>query len=169
VVDNTTDTMAMDEPVQFTRTDGAVVRGNRQPIEAPDALVRSTDSCGVAVTDNAIAPSTRALEGQSRQCSFSMSAAPPAPPPVAGRGRPAPPPPTTAPATTATTPTTAAPATSTGSPPTSTQPPTTSQVAASDTEGGDGVAAPVVVLATVLPALAAVGGLRAFNGWRARR
>jgi hypothetical protein len=42
-------------------------------------------------------------------------------------------------------------------------------VAASDTEGGDGVAAPVVVLATVLPALAAVGGLRAFNGWRARR
>ncbi|MGH2475458.1 MAG: right-handed parallel beta-helix repeat-containing protein, partial [Candidatus Limnocylindrales bacterium] len=66
VVDNTTDTMAMDEPVQFTRTDGAVVHGNRQPIEAPDALVRSIDTCGVAVTDNAIAPSARALEGQSR-------------------------------------------------------------------------------------------------------
>lgn len=169
VVDNTTDTMAMDEPVQVTRTDGAVVHGNRQPIEAPDALVRSTDSCGVAVTDNAIAPSTRALEGQSRDCNFDMPVAPPAPPAVAGRGRPAPPPPTTAPATTTTPPTTAAPTTSTTSAPTSTQPPATSQLAASEDKGGDGVAWPVVVLATVLSALVAVGSLRAFNAWRARR
>jgi hypothetical protein len=175
VVDNTTDTMAMDEPVQFTRTDGAVVDGNRQAIEAPDALVRSTDSCSVAVTDNAIAPSTRALEGQSRECNFSMSVEPPAPPAVAGRGRPAPPPTTTAPATTIIPPTTAASATSTtsttstSSSPTSTQPPTTGQLAASDAEGGDGVAGPVVVLTIVLSALASVGGLRAFSVWRARR
>jgi Right handed beta helix region len=169
VVDNTTDTMAMDEPVQFTRTDGAVVHGNRQPIEAPDALVRSTDSCGVAVTNNAIAPSTQALDGQSRECNFDMPVAPPAPPAVAGRGRPAPPPPTTAPATTTTTPTTAAPTTSTTSPPTSTQPPATSQLAASEDNGGDGGAWPVVVLATVLSAVVAVGSLRAFNAWRARR
>jgi hypothetical protein len=174
VVDNTTDTMAMDEPVQFTRTDGAVVHGNRQPIEAPDALVRSIDTCGVAVTDNAIAPSARALEGQSRGCSFIMPLEPPAPPPVAGRGRPAqpPPPPTTAPATTTTPPTTAAPSSSTTSStssPTSTRPPTTSQLAAADSEGGDGVAGPVVVVATVLSALACVGGLRAFSAWRARR
>jgi Right handed beta helix region len=175
VVDNTTDTMAMDEPVQFTRTDGAVVHGNRQAIEAPDAFVRSTDSCGVAVTDNAIAPSSRALEGQSRECSFNMPVAPPAPPAVAGRGRPAPPPPpTTAAATTTTPSTTTVPATSTTTLPTSAPPPTAGQLTASDSEigddeGGDGVAEPVVALATVLSALACVGGLRAFNAWRARR
>ena len=171
VVDNTTDTMAMDEPVQFTRTDGAIVHGNRQPIEAPDALVRSTDSCGVAVAENVIAPSARALEGQSRACDFSMPMEPPPPPAVAGRGRPAPPPPTTAPpTTTTTTPTTAAPATSTTSrSSTSTQPPTMSRLAAADSEGGDGGTGTVVVLATVLSALACVGGLRAFSVWRARR
>src|SRR5262245_5981215 len=170
VVDNTTDTMAMDEPVQFTRTDGAVVHGNRQPIEAPDALVRSTDSCAVAVTDNAIAPSTRALEGESRECNVSMPVAPPAPPQVAGRGGPAPSPATPAPATTTpTTPTTTTPATSTTSPPTTAQPPTMSQQAASDTKGGDGVAVPVVVAAMVLSALAGAGSVLAFNAWRERR
>jgi hypothetical protein len=44
-----------------------------------------------------------------------------------------------------------------------------SRLAAADSEGGDGGAGTVVVLATVLSALACVGGLRAFSAWRARR
>jgi hypothetical protein len=170
VVDNTSDTKALDAPLQFTRTDGVMVHGNRQPVDGPDALVRATDSCDVAVTENAIAPSTRVLEGQSRQCNFIMPVEPPAPPPVAGRGQPPPPPPTTAPTTTTTTPTTAAPPTSAGAPPTSAQPPpTASQLAASNTRGGDGVAGPVVILAMVLSALVGAGGVQAFNAWRGRR
>jgi Right handed beta helix region len=170
VVDNTSDTKALDAPLQFTRTDGVMVHGNRQPVDGPDALVRATDSCDVAVTENAIAPSTRVLEGQSRQCNFIMPVEPPAPPPVAGRGQPPPPPPTTAPTTTTTTPTTAAPPTSAGAPPTSAQPPPTAiQLAASNTRGGDGVAGPVVILAMVLSALVGAGGVQAFNAWRGRR
>jgi Right handed beta helix region len=170
VVDNTSDTKALDEPLQFTRTDGVMVHGNRQPVDGPHALVRATDSCDVAVTENAIAPSARVLEGQSRQCNFIMPVEPPAPPAVAGRGQPPPPPPTTAPATTTTPPTTAAPTTSATAPPTSAQPPpTANQLAASETRGGDGVAGPVVILAMVLSALAGAGGVQAFNAWRGRR
>ena len=158
-----------DEPLQFTRTDGVVVRGNRQPIEAPDALVRSTDSCDVAVTDNAIAPSARALEGQSRRVQLQDAGGATGAAGSRGAGRR---PPTTAadqrhhPADHP--PTTAAPATSTTSSPTSAQPPADGQLAA-NSEGGDGVAGPVVVLAMVLSALAGVGALLAFSAWRARR
>jgi hypothetical protein len=155
VVDNTSDSKALDEPLQFTRTDGVMVHGNRQPVAEPDALVRSTDSCDVAVTENAIAPSARVLEGQSRQCNFIMPMEPPAPPPVAGRGQSA---------TNAST-SAAPPASATTSAPA--QAP--SAQLASETRGGDGVAGPVVVLAMVLAALAGAGSVLAFNAWRERR
>jgi hypothetical protein len=158
VVDNTSDAKALDEPLQFTRTDGVMVHGNRQPVDAPHALVRSTDSGDVAVTENAIAPSARVLEGQSRQCNFIMPVEPPAPPLMAGRGQSA-----TNTSTQATPPTSAG--TTTSAP---AQAPS-SQVAASEARGGDGVAGPVVVLAMVLAALAGAGGVLAFNARRGRR
>jgi Right handed beta helix region len=151
VVDNTSDTAAPAAPLEFTRSDGVIVHGNRQPINAGEALVKSVDSCDVAVTDNDIAPGTRALEGRTRRCNFILPVEPPAPPPVAGRAE--------RPAGTGT----AATTTTTGAAPPG------SQLAASDTRGGDGVAGPVVILAIVLAALAGAGGAVTFSAWRGRR
>lgn len=172
VVDNASDTLAQDAALQFTRTDGVIVHGNRQPMDEPHPLVETTDSCDVSITENDTAPGTRVLGGTSRQCNFILPVEPPEPPPVAGRGQPAPPvpeatapPPTTAPTATETT----------AAPPQASSAPTTetgsreSQLAASETRGGDGVAGPVVVLAMVLAALAGAGGALAFNAWRERR
>jgi hypothetical protein len=167
VVDNTSDLVAVKQPLQFTRTDGVVVHGNRQPVDERYALVESTDSCDVAITENDIAPGARPMEGQSRQCNFDLPVEPPEPPPIAGRDGPAPPPPATAAATTTTAPTTLPP-TSAATTQTTAPPPGT-QLAASATRGGDGVAGPVVVLAMVLAALAGAGGVLAFNAWRGRR
>jgi Right handed beta helix region len=152
VVDNTSDTAAAGAPLEFTRSDGVVVHGNRQPITGPgEALVKSVDSCDVSVTDNDTAPGTRALEGRSRQCNFILPVEPPAPPPVAGRNER---PPGTGSAATTTT--------------TGVAPPG-SQLAASDSRGGDGVAGPVVIVAMVLAALTGAGGAVAFSAWRGRR
>jgi Right handed beta helix region len=175
VVDNASDTVALDAALQFTRTDGVIAHGNRQPTDERFAFVEATDSCDIAITENDIAPSTRILDGQSRQCNFIMPVQPPEPPPVAGRGQPPPPvppttaqpPPTTAPATT--TSKEAAPPSSTSSAPSTEAPPLGTQLAASDTRGGDGVAGPVVVLAMVLAALAGAGCALAFSAWRGRR
>ncbi len=173
VVDNTSDTPISEPPVEFTRVDGAIVHGNRQPISGPEALVKVHDSCDVAVTNNNTAPGTLALEGRSRQCNFILPVEPPEPPLVAGRGQPPvtappttapPPPPSTAPATTTTT----TPPTSARGSTTDAGPPGT-QLAASETRGGDGVAGPVVVLAMVLSAVAGAGGALVLSAWRARR
>jgi Right handed beta helix region len=181
VVDNTTDAIHHEGPLTFIRADGVVVRGNRQPVAEGAALVRTTDSCNVRVQDNDIGPSTRALEGESRECNLSIPSQPPEPPPVAGRGQEeeaaAP---TTTPPTTGTAPTTAAPSTTPTTPapggsPTSlatplttaTQTPTALTAATSSPD--DGVAVPVVVLAMVLSALVGVGGTLAVSAWRARR
>jgi Right handed beta helix region len=173
VVDNTSDILAVKQPLQFTRTDGVIVRGNRQPVDERYALVESTDSCDVAITKNDIAPGTRVMVGQSRDCNFILPVDPPEPPQVAGRGQPAPtpPPPTTAPTTTASTTSTAPPTIppTSAAPTQTTAPPPGTQLAASATRGGDGVAGPVVVLAMVLAALAGAGGVLAFNAWRGRR
>jgi hypothetical protein len=148
VVDNTSDTAAPAAPLEFTRSDGVIVRGNRQPISgAGEALVKVVDSCDVSVTDNDTAPGSRALEGRSRRCNFILPAVPPAPPPVAGRGQPA------------------APASAT----TTEAVPLGAEAASSDNRGGDGVAGPVVVLAMVLAALAGAGGALLFSARRGRR
>jgi hypothetical protein len=174
VVDNTSDLVAVKQPLQFTRTDGVVVHGNRQPVDERYALVESTDSCDVAITENDIAPGARLMEGRSRQCNFDLPVEPPEPPPIAGRDAPTPPPATTAPTTaptTATTTTTAPPTIppTSAAPTQTTTPPAGTQLTASATRGGDGVAGPVVVLAMVLAALAGTGGALAFNAWRGRR
>jgi Right handed beta helix region len=172
VVDNASDTLALDAALQFTRTDGVVVHGNRQPMDEPHPLVEATDSCDVSITENDIAPGTRVLGGTTRQCNFILPVEPPEPPPVAGRGQPAPP----LPETTSAAPTTAPPATETTAAPPSaaSSAPTTeeargTQLAAWESRGGDGVAGSVVILAMVLAALAGAGGALAFNAWRGRR
>jgi hypothetical protein len=172
VVDNTSDILAVKQPLQFTRTDGVIVRRNRQPVDERYALVESTDSCDVAITKNDIAPGTHVMVGQSRDCNFTLPVDPPEPPHVAGRGQPAPtpPPPTTAPTTTSSTASTAPPTIppTSAAPTQTTAPPPGTQLAASATRGG-GVAGPVVVLAMVLAALAGAGSVLAFNAWRGRR
>jgi hypothetical protein len=175
VVDNTTDAPANGPPVEFFRVDGASVHGNRQPVTAEGrALVTTTDTCDIAVSDNDVAPGTRQLEGQNRACNLAVSWEPPAPPSVAGRGQaaegPATSPPTTQAPTTqppSTTATTRAPASTTSAPVASTLPPTS--LTAANQAPADGVAVPVVVLAMVLSALAGVGGALAFTAWRGRR
>jgi hypothetical protein len=112
------------------------------------------------------------MVGQSRECNFTLPVEPPGPPNVAGRGQPAPPPPTTSPTTiipTTTTALTTVPPASAGATSTSAPAPPDAQLTASQTQGGDGVAGPVVVLAMVLAALAGAGGVLAFNAWRGRR
>jgi Right handed beta helix region len=178
IVDNASDTAAATAPLRFTRADGVMVHGNRQPIRGVgEPLANATDSCDVAVMANDTAPGTLALGGQSRQCSFTLPVEPPAPPSVAGRGRPraappatAPPPPTTAPAppTTASTTTEAAPSTSARSSTTDAEPLGT-RLAASDTSDDDGVSVPELALAAVLTALACAGGVLAFSARRGRR
>jgi hypothetical protein len=176
VVDNTSDFTAKASPLRFTRADGVIVHGNRQPMNARDvALVMAVDSCDVAITDNDIAPGTRAMEGRSRECNFILPVQPPDPPTVAGRGQeettaPA----STAPPTTEAAPTTTAPPTSAvpepQTPPStvpSSQPP--EQLAADTRTADDGVAVPVVVLAVVLAALAGAGGVLAFSARRGPR
>ena len=180
VVDNTSDTAAAKPPLRFTRADGVVVDGNRQPIRGPgEPLVLATDSCDVSVTDNDTAPGTLALGGESRRCNSSgLPMEPPEPPSVTGAGQPSATPPTaaqppttaadpsnTASATTATT--EAATSTSRGSTPTTE--PRGAQLAGSDTRGADGVAVPVIVLAAVLTALAGVGGVLVFSARRGRQ
>jgi hypothetical protein len=176
VVDNTSDFTAKASPLRFTRADGVIVHGNRQPMNARDvALVMAVDSCDVAITDNDIAPGTRPIEGRSRECNFILPVQPPDPPTVAGRGQEE----TTAPASVAPPTTEAAPTTT--APPTSGEPepqipPSTlpssqppEQLAAATRTADDGVAVPVVVLAVVLAALAGAGGVLAFSARRGRR
>jgi hypothetical protein len=178
VVDNTSDAPATGPPVEFFRVDGAVVHGNRQPITRQDkALVTTTDTCDVVVTNNNAAPGTRQLEGDNRDCGRSISLVPPEPPAVAGRGQKeeAAPPPTTPPTTAAPTtaapstmPTTQAPPRSSNAPVASTAPTLATLTAAAESPD-DGVAMPVVVLGVVLLALIGVGGTLAFIGRRGRR
>jgi hypothetical protein len=88
VVDNASDTGAVRPPLQFTRSDGVVVTGNRQPVTRPgEALVQAVDSCDVSVTGNDTSPGHRPISGGSRACNFILPAEPPGPPPVAGRGQ----------------------------------------------------------------------------------
>jgi Right handed beta helix region len=180
VVDNTSDFTAKATPLRFTRADGVIVHGNRQAMNARDvALVMAVDSCDVAITDNNIAPGTRAIEGRSRECNFILPVQPPDPPTVAGRGQEqatapastAPPTPEAAPTTTAppTAPTTSSepePQTPTSSLPSSQAP---EPLAAATKSADDGVAVPVVVLAVVLAALAGAGGVLAFSARRGPR
>jgi Right handed beta helix region len=175
VIDNTSDTPATKPPLQFTRADGVVVAGNRQPVTKLDeALVRAVDSCDVSVVRNRSQPGTLALSGEDRACGFDMSHTPPEPPAVAGRGQQEPAP-TNATPTTAV-PLTEPPAPTTTAPPTTptTRAPTTTEagstpepVAAADTPD-DGVGAGwivVVVAVLLLPAGAAV----AISARRGRR
>jgi hypothetical protein len=176
VVDNTTDAIHYEGPLRFIRADGVVVRGNRQPVGEGAALVSTTDSCDVRVEDNDTGPSTRSLEGESRECNLFIASQPPEPPPVAGRGEEEAAPPTTEPPPTEPTPTTAAlPATSTTRSPTttpatsSTPRETPASLTAASRSSDDGVAVPVVVLAMVLAALAGAGGALAVSARRGRR
>jgi hypothetical protein len=175
VVDNTTDAIHHEGPVNFTRVDGVVVRGNRQPVGEGAALVTTTDSCDVRVKDNDIAPSTQALRGESRECNLFITSQPPEPPPVAGRGQGEAAPPTEPPPTEPTPTTAAPPTTPTTGPPTttpatsSTAPETPASLTAASATHDDGVAVPVVVLAMVLAALAGAGVAVAVNARRARR
>jgi Right handed beta helix region len=179
VVDNTSDAPATGPSVEFFRVDGAVVHGNRQPItKQGEALVTTTDTCDVVVTDNNPAPGTQQLEGDNRACGRSISLAPPEPPAVAGRGQkeraalPAAGPPATAAPTTAapsTAPTTQAPPESSTTAPATSTAPTLSTLTAATESPDDGVAVPVVILAMVLSALAGVAGTLAFTAWRGRR
>jgi len=180
IVDNASDTPAATAPLRFTRADGVMVHGNRQPIRgAGQALANATDSCDVAVMANDTAPGTLALGGQSRECNLTVPVEPPEPPSVAGRGQPrvappptAPPPPTTdaAPPTTAS----ATTATTEAAPSTSARASTTdaarlgTRLAASDTSD-DGPSGPDLVLAAVLTALACAGGVLVFSARRGRR
>jgi Right handed beta helix region len=173
VIDNTTDAIHHEGPVNFTRVDGAVVRGNRQPVGEGAALVSTTDSCDVRVKDNDIAPSTRALRGENRECNLFITSQPPGPPPVAGRGQEQTAPPTTPPTTPATTttspPTTQAPSSTGATRATSVPTPVAGSLTAATAPADDGVAVPVVVLAIVLAALAGAGGALAVTARRARR
>ncbi len=169
MIDNTTDFTDMKATLAFTRTDGAIVRGNRQPLSGGAPLVATTDSCDIRVTDNDVTPSTHAVEGENRECNLFVSPQPPDPPPVAGRGQDeaAPPaPPTTvapAPPSTAQPPTTPA-----ATPATSAPEPGETSLTAASVHADDGVAVPLVVLAMVLAALAGAGGALAVKARRAR-
>jgi len=178
IVDNTSDAPATGPSVEFFRVDGAVVRGNRQSItKQGEALVATTDTCDVVVTDNNAAPGSRQVEGDNRTCGRSISLAPPEPPAVAGRGKkeqaaPAASPPATATPTTAapsTAPTTQVPPESSTTAPAASTAPTLSTLTAATESPDDGVAVPVVILAMVLSALAGIGGTLAFTAWRGRR
>jgi hypothetical protein len=144
VVDNTSDTGAVRPPLQFTRTDGVVVSGNRQPVTKPgEALVQAVDSCDVSVAGNDTQPGARALAGRSHACNFILPEKPPEPPLLAGRE---------------------------DASPTSQTPPSTGALAAeSDARGGEGVAGPVVVLVMVLSAIVGAGAALAFSARRGRR
>jgi hypothetical protein len=180
VVDNTSDAPITAPPLRFTRVDGVVVHGNRQPIDEAGVFVRSTDSCDVSISANDTAPGARLLEGRTRECNFILPVEPPSPPPVAGRGQstaPAPQdtsPPTTSAGSSTTAPSTAAPpgttsSTGTSSPPTTQAAAPGTQLAAAERRGGDGVAGPVVILAMALSAAAGAGAAAAVNARRGRR
>jgi hypothetical protein len=175
VVDNVTDRTWDKATLAFTRTDGVIVRGNRQPLTEGSPLVLAMDSCDIRATDNDVAPSTRAVEGENRECNLFISPQPPDPPPVAGRGQEEAAPAATAPPTTEAAPTTA-PATTQAPPASSTTTPATSapgsaeaSLTAATGSPDDGVAGPVVVLAMVLAALVGAGGTLAVTARRGRR
>jgi hypothetical protein len=176
VVDNTSDAPATSPPLQFTRVDGVVVTGNRQPVTSPsEALVQAVDSCGVSVGGNDIAPGTMALSGEGPACGFNLPLEPPEPPAVAGRGQesaaPAPPPsPTTEaappPTTTTIAPTTQAPTTTTIAPTTEAPATAEPEVASATRDGGAGTNWLIVIAAVVL---VLAGGVAAVARISARR
>jgi Right handed beta helix region len=175
VVDNVTDKTWDKATLAFTRTDGVIIRGNRQPLTEGSPFVLATDSCDIRAADNDVAPSTRSVEGENRECNLFISPQPPDPPPVAGRGQEEAAPATTAPPTTEAAPTTA-PATTQAPPESSTTTPATSapgsaeaSLTAATGSPDDGVAGPVVVLAMVLAALVGAGGTLAVTARRGRR
>ena len=179
VIDNDSDTPATRPPLQFTRVDGVVVAGNRQPVTRPgEALVQAVESCGVWVGANDTAPGTRALSASGQACRFDLPLDPPEPPAVAGRGEqrrvPAPTtaPTTEAPPTTPTTvaPTTAAPTTTTSTPPTTqtTTRPGATLEAASAGRGG-GADSTWIVVAVVVVVLVAIGAVVAMLSARRGR
>lgn len=109
VVDNTSDEPATRPPIRFTRVDGVVVTGNRQPMVRPgEPFVSALDSCGVEVEANDLAPGDLGLLTPP-VCDASVPVDPPPPPSVAGRGAPAV-------ATTSTTTTSPAPSPTTSTP-----------------------------------------------------
>jgi Right handed beta helix region len=170
VIDNTTDFTDMKATLAFTRTDGAIVRGNRQPLSGGAPLVVITDSCDIGVTDNDLTPSTRAVEGESRECNHFISPQPPDPPPVAGRGQdeampPATPPTTVAPAKPSKE---KPPVTPASTPATSAPEPGVTSLTVARIHPDDGVAVPVVVLVMVLAALAVAGAALAVKARRSR-
>ena len=170
VIDNTTDFTDMKATLAFTRTDGAIVRGNRQPLSGDAPLVAISDSCDISVTDNDVTPSTRAVEGVSRECNHFISPQPPDPPRVAGRGQgqalpPAAPPATVAPAKPSRE---KPPAKPPSRPATSAPEPGVTSLTVTSVHPDDGVAVPVVVLAIVLAALAVAGVASAVRARRSR-
>ena len=85
-VDNTSDTPATRSPLSFTRVDGLVVEGNRQPMVRPgEAAVSVNDVCGVVVTGNDLSPGTLQLDDTQAPCGTAPSMIPPVPPSAAGR------------------------------------------------------------------------------------
>ena len=52
VVDNTSDTPAQRWPMRFVRTDGLVVRGNRQPVDGSEPGIVLNAVCGARVSGN---------------------------------------------------------------------------------------------------------------------
>jgi hypothetical protein len=180
VVNNTSDTPTGVPSLQFTRVDGVVVAGNRQPVYKLDsALVQAVDSCGVTVVGNRTEPGTIPLSGGERACGSSLPLAPPEPPAVAGRGRAQPAAPTKAAPTTAA-PTTDAPTTQTTATTTVPAPSTTGArapmteasptpaLAASPDTPDDGVGADWIVAVGLL-LVAGAGSAVAISARRGRR
>ncbi|MET0904186.1 MAG: right-handed parallel beta-helix repeat-containing protein [Acidimicrobiales bacterium] len=158
VLDNRSDTPATRSAIRFTRVDGVVVTGNRQPITRPgEAVVAAIDVCGLHVRDNDARPGSIELDAHGAVCGDGPAPQPPAPPAVAGRLAAGPP----------------AETTSTAAPPDQ-RPVTNSD--GPEVEDGDGSALqePIVVLGGVVAAAIVVGAVALIvsdlrTGPRARR
>lgn len=101
VVDNTSDEPATRPPLRFTRVDGVVVTGNRQPMVRPGEPAVAVEAvCGLVVAGNDLAPGSLATTADPPECAEPMPRVPPDPP-IAGRAAASQPTPsTTAPSTT---------------------------------------------------------------------
>ncbi|MFP5256360.1 MAG: hypothetical protein ACLGI8_10985 [Acidimicrobiia bacterium] len=92
VVDNTSDEPATRPPLRFTRVDGVVVTGNRQPMVRPGEPAVAVDGvCGLVVAGNDLTPGSLATTADPPECAEPMPRVPPDPPPIAGRSPAAPP------------------------------------------------------------------------------
>lgn len=86
VVDNTSDTPTTRSPMKFSRVDGLVVTGNKQPIKkAGVAAVDTRGVCGMVVERNKLGRSRLQVIGSQPPCGTPPDLTPPAAPNVAGR------------------------------------------------------------------------------------